>query len=124
MARWAGGVNFLMDELGAATVLSLEEAEGLEKALKVREGGRRKEGTRGKRLPSKAEKNCTGFSKVCRSSSSHFPFLPLLNTSLLALPARRRPHDYLLVGARACPADTPGLSAQAGMGGGKGKREK
>ncbi|KAM3567652.1 hypothetical protein VYU27_010206, partial [Nannochloropsis oceanica] len=34
MVRWVGGVNFLMDELGAATVLSLEEAEGLEKALK------------------------------------------------------------------------------------------
>ncbi len=36
MARWAGGVTFLMDELGAGTVLSLEEAEGLEGALKVR----------------------------------------------------------------------------------------
>ena len=44
MARWAGGVNFLMDELGAATVLSLEEAEGLEKAVKVRERRGEEEG--------------------------------------------------------------------------------
>jgi len=33
-----------MDELGAATVLSLEEAAGLEKALKVRKMEWRKEG--------------------------------------------------------------------------------
>jgi len=41
-----------------------------------------------------------------------------------AVPARRRPPDHLPVGARACPADTAGLPAEAGMGGGENIEEK
>lgn len=45
----------MMDELGAATVLSLEEAEGLEKALKVGGRGRGREKSRRRRKKRRRE---------------------------------------------------------------------
>lgn len=84
MVRWVGGVNFLMDELGAATVLSLEEAEGLEKALKVggRGRGRGRVGGGGRRGGGKRNNSKQEW-KITRSVCNVFD----INVSLFRVPS-------------------------------------